>query len=104
MIEITRGTLEEQIIKLLQKTYPITVNDVRQELHLSKKIIERTLQKLQVKGIVQLDILPDKTYIRLLRNDFSFIGKKRQKKFIKHKSGRKIIKESKDDDDGMMYS
>ena len=103
MIEITRGTLEEQIIKLLQKTYPITVNDVRQELHLSKNQILRVLQKLQVKGIVQLDILPDKTYIRLLRNDFSFIGKKRQKKFIKHRSGRKIIKESKDDD-GIMYS
>jgi len=103
MIEITRGTLEEQIIKLLQKTYPITVNDVRQGLHLSKNQILRVLQKLQVKGIVQLDILPDKTYIRLLRNDFSFIGKKRQKKFIKHKSGRKIVKESKDDD-SMMYS
>ncbi len=103
MIEITRGTLEEQIIKLLQKTYPITVNDVRQELHLSKNQILRVLQKLQVKGIVQLDILPDKTYIRLLRNDFSFIGKKRQKKFIKHRSGRKIIKESKDDD-SIMYS
>jgi len=103
MIEITRGTLEEQIIKLLQKTYPITVNDVRQELHLSKNQILRVLQKLQVKGIVQLDILPDKTYIRLLRNDFSFIGKKRQKKFIKHKSARKVIKKSKDDD-SIMYS
>jgi len=103
MIEITHGTLEEQIIKLLQKTYPITVKDVRQELHLSKNLILRVLQKLQVKGIVQLDILPDKTFIRLLRNDFSFIGKKRQKKFIKHKPGRKVIKQSKDDD-SIMYS
>ena len=33
MIEITRGTLEEQIIKLLQKTYPITVTDIKKELN-----------------------------------------------------------------------
>jgi len=102
MIEINRGTLEEQIIKLLQKTYPVTVNDIKKELHLSKKQIIRVLQKLQVKGIVQLDILPDKIFIRLLRNDFSFIAKKRQRKFIKHHSSKKI-KETKDDD-GIMYS
>ena len=101
MIEITRGTLEEQIIKLLQKTYPITTNDIKKEMHISKKQILRVLQKLQVKGIVQLDTLPDKTYIRLLRNDFSFIGKKRQKKFLKHQSGKKH--ETKEYD-GMMYS
>ena len=102
MIEITKGTTEERIIRILQKTYPITIKDVKEELNISKKIIERILQKLQVKGIVQLDKLPDKTYIRLLRNDFSFIGKKRQKKFIKHHSSKRK-KETKDYD-GMMYS
>lgn len=103
MIEITRGTLEELIINILQKTYPVTTNDIKKELNVSKKLIERTLQKLQVKRIVKLDILPDKTYIRLLRNDFRFIGLKRQKKFIKHKSGKKIVYKAKDDND-IMYS
>ena len=103
MIEITRGTIEEQIIKILQKTYPITIHDLKKELNLSKKLIKRNLQKLQIKGIVQLDILPDKTYIRLLRNDFSFIGLKRQKKFIKHKSGKKL-RATKNNDDDIMYS
>jgi len=103
MIEITRGTIEEQIIKILQKTYPITIHDLKKELNISKKLIKRTLQKLQIKGIVQLDILPDKTYIRLLRNDFSFIGLKRQKKFIKHKSGKKL-RVTKNNDDDIMYS
>jgi hypothetical protein len=101
MIEITRGTLEYGIIKTLQKTYPITVGDIKRILHLSEKQVLRVLNKLQIKGIVKLEPLPGKTYIRLLRNDFSFIGKKRQKKFIKHESGRK--KETKDYD-GMMYS
>lgn len=102
MIEITTGTLEERIIKLLQKTYPITVRDVQKELNLSKIIILRTLNKFQIKGIVKLEPLPDKTYIRLLRRDFSFVGKKRQRKFIKHKSGRKI--QNSEEYDGIMYS
>lgn len=103
MIEITRGTTEEQIIRILQKKYPITIMDIKKKLNISKKQIERTLQKLQVKGIVQLDILPDKTFIRLTRNDFSFIGLKRQKKFIKHKTGKKF-KTVKNNDDDIMYS
>jgi len=102
MIEITAGTVEERIIKLLQKTYPLTVADIEQELHLSRRVIIRTLQKFQTKKIVQLEPLPDKIYIRLLRNDFSFIGKKRQRKFIKHHGQGKRPKNK--DYDGMMYS
>ncbi len=90
MIEITTGTLEERVIKLLQKIYPITIKDLKNKLNISEKVILRTLKKLQFKDIVQLDILPDKIYVRLLRNDFSFVGKKQQKKFIKHHSGKKI--------------
>ena len=84
MIEITNGTTEERVIKLLQKIYPITIKDVEKELRISRSVVLRVLQKFQVKGIVQLEPLPDKTFIRLTRNDFSFVGKKRQKKFIKH--------------------
>ena len=89
MIEITTGTLEERIIKLLQKIYPITIKDIKNKLNLSEEVILRTLKKLQLKNIVQLDLLPDKIYVRLLRSDFSFIGKKQQKKFIKHRSAKK---------------
>jgi predicted transcriptional regulator len=102
MIEITTGTLEEQIIKLLQKTYPITIDDIEKNLHISRGVVTRVLQKLQTKGIVQLEPLPGKTYIRLLRHDFSFIGKKRQRKFIKHRSQAK--KQEPEDYNGIMYS
>lgn len=102
MIEITTGTLEERIIKLLQKTYPITVDDIKKELNISRDVALRTLKKFQMKGIVKLEPLPDKTYVRLLRHDFSFIGKKRQRKFIKHRSGRK--KQEPKEYDGIMYS
>lgn len=102
MIEITSGTLEERIIKLLQKIYPITISDIENKLRVSRKIIVRVLQKLQTKGILRLEPLPDKTYIRLLRHDFKFIGKKRQRKFIKHYSGGK--KQETKEYDGIMYS
>ncbi|KYK31917.1 MAG: transcriptional regulator [Thermoplasmatales archaeon SG8-52-3] len=101
MIEITTGTLEERIIKLLKKTYPISVDDIKNELNVSKDMILRTLKKFQMKGIVRLEPLSDKTYVRLLRHDFSFIGKKRQRKFIKHRTGKR---QESNDYDGIMYS
>lgn len=101
MIEITTGTLEEQIIKILQKTYPITVKEIKNKLNVSVDMVVRALKKFQMKGIVRLEPLPDKTYVRLLRHDFSFIGKKHQRKFIKHRTGKK---KQTDDYDGIMYS
>jgi len=101
MIEIISNTKEERIIKLLQKTYPITILDIKKELNLSELNIKRILDKFLKKDIVQLDVLPDKTFVRLIRNDFSFIGRKNQKKFIKHSKGkRQKTKEY----DGIMYS
>ena len=103
MIEIIRGSLEEQIIKLLQKNYPITTFELASKLRVSQKIVERILQKFQTKGIVKLDILPDKIYVRLLRNDFRFLGLKQQVKPIKKKS-IKSRTEDYGDNDSIMYS
>jgi len=102
MIEITRGSLEEQIIKLLQKKYPITTFELASKLRVSRKKIEWILQKFQIKGITKLEPLPDKVYVRLLRNDFLFIGSTQQKKLIKHKSKGK--KEDNEPYDDIMYS
>ena len=102
MIEIVKGTLEEQVIRLLQKKYPITIEDVERELHHSRAMVERILQKLQVKGIVRLEPLPDRTYIRLLRNDFRFVGIQRQRKFLKHSTEGK--KQKSKEYDGIMFS
>lgn len=102
MIEIAAETLEEKIIKLLQNTYPITIADIERRLHVSRKQIEWILQKFQVKGIVKLEPLPDKTYVRLLRNDFLFIGQKHQRKIMKQESQEK--KQEDEDYNGIMYS
>ena len=104
MIEIVGGTIDEQIITILQKQYPVTVEDLEQKLHLSRKNIIRVLHQFEVKGIVRLEPLPDKTFIRLLRHDFKITRKKRQRKFIKHHRGSKpFVPSDKDESDDMMY-
>jgi DNA-binding transcriptional regulator GbsR (MarR family) len=102
MIEITIGSLEEKIIKLLQRKYPITIVEIAQKLRMSRREVEWVLQKFQIKGIAKLEPLPDKTYVRLLRNDFQFIGPKQQRKIIKQNTQTKKKEET--DYDGMMYT
>lgn len=98
MIEIKCGTLEEKIIKILQKKYPITIEEIKKELKISRSIVERELKKLEARGILMLEPLPDRTFIHLLRNDFRFIGRRHQYKFIKRKRGkREEIKEEGND-------
>jgi len=100
MIEIISGTIDERIIKILQKAYPITVKEIKNKLNISMALTFRSLKKMQAKGILALDILPDKTFVRLLRHDFSFVGKKCQRKFKKHKSSKR---QQKKEYDGNMF-
>ncbi len=102
MIEIIRGSLEEQIIRLLQKKYPITTFELALKLGISQKKVEWILKKFQIKGITKLEPLPDKVYVRLLRNDFLFIGSVQQKKLIKHNS--KTKKEENGNYNNIMYT
>jgi hypothetical protein len=102
MIEITIGSLEEQIIKLLRKTYPITTIEISQKLRVSRREIEWILHKFQVKGIVKLEPLPDITYVRLVRNDFQFVGPKRQRGTKKQSTD--ATKEENSGYEGIMYS
>lgn len=102
MIDITIGSLEEQIIKLLRKTYPITIIEIAQKLHVTRREIEWVLHKFQMKGIVKLEPLPDTTYVKLMRNDFQFVGSKYQRKTVKHTTEAK--KEENNSYDGIMYS
>ena len=99
-IEIESDSLEARLLRILLKTYPITVSDLKWELKVSSGILERTLKGLQSRGIIELEVLPDKTFVRLLRSDFAFVGRKAtQRKRFKHK-GKKSEKE---EYDGMMF-
>ena len=109
MIEIKKGSLEERVLKILFNRYPITEDELRTELGVQKRSIERVIKGFLTRGIVSIDILPDKTYIRLLRRDFRFIGRhesqRRPLKHIKQKDRRAKYKPKgkTDDYDEIMY-
>lgn len=99
-VEIESDSLEARILRILIKTYPITISDLRWELKISPDILDRTLKALQSRGIIELEEMPDKTFIRLVRRDISFIGRKAtQRKRFKHKGK----KSEKNEYDGMMF-
>ena len=101
MIDIKVGTIEERIIKMLQKEYPITVKELSRKLGISMEKLKTELLKLQSKNVIVLEPLPDKTFIRLIRFDIRFIGRRRQYKFIKKKKMR--IEEEEDEGNDIMY-
>lgn len=72
--------LEARIVNILRDWYPITVEELRDELSLRPDVIERTLKSLMVKGIIALEPLSDKTYIRLLNPEMTVTVEQRKKK------------------------
>ena len=58
--------LQARILAILKDWYPITVEELRDELALPSGALERSLKGLMVKGVIALEPLSDKTYIRLL--------------------------------------
>ena len=76
-VEVLHGSLEERILKYLLEAYPVTV------------------AALALQGVLELEELPDKTYVRLLRQDLAFYGyKESQRKRFKRSDGKRS--ESKD--------
>jgi predicted ArsR family transcriptional regulator len=90
MIEIQSGSLEARILKILLKTYPVTTAELLDKTGISEKALMRVLKGFASRGFVSFDELPDKTYVRLNRQDFHFIGRKAtQKKALKHEKEKK---------------
>ncbi|HJX04981.1 MAG TPA: hypothetical protein VJ489_04090 [Thermoplasmata archaeon] len=65
-MSIQLSRLEARIVRILVDWYPITVEELRDELGLRKDVLDRTLKSLMLKGVVQLEPLPDKVYVRLI--------------------------------------
>ena len=89
-LEITTGTTEELVLRLLLRKYPVTDKDVARELGLKPDVVLRVLKAFASQGVVALEPLGDVTYIRLLRRDFRFVGRSvTQKKALKHRVGKR---------------
>jgi len=100
MAKVTLDPLQARIVAILKDWYPITVEELKDELALPSGVLERSLKGLMVKGVIELEPLTDKTYIRLLASDLIFeVEKTGHKKTIKARS-----KEKKEKDFDIMYS
>ncbi len=84
---------------------PITLKEVARELRTSERKIERVVKGLASRGIVEIEELPDKKYLRLKRSDISFHGTNPvQEKAVKHKkSKRQKNKKKENRSTDMMY-
>jgi predicted ArsR family transcriptional regulator len=110
MVQIDAGSKEAKIIRVLLERYPVDTAEVAREAGIPEPEVKRVLHGMADRGWVQLEILPDRTFIRLRRFDFTFIGRvETQKRAIKHKRGRKDkeavrAKVLRDEHDDMMYA
>jgi DNA-binding transcriptional ArsR family regulator len=97
---IRMDNLEIRIVRLLKEWYPITVEELRDELSVRPDTLTRALKSLAVKGVIALEPLTDKTYIRLLMPEIDLEGQKKR-----GSQGSRADHPSKDrgDDDSFVY-
>ncbi|MDD2777306.1 MAG: HTH domain-containing protein [Methanocellales archaeon] len=96
MIEIKCDSLDESVLRALLLRYPITLSELQKELGISDIILNRRIKSLQKRGILALDILPDKTFVQLLRTDFRFVRfSNQQRRAFKRKLTKKKPRENK---------
>ena len=60
------SALEMRVVRFLGENYPVTTDDLRKGLSVRPDSLSRALKSLAAKGIIELEPLPDKTYVRLL--------------------------------------
>ena len=73
-MKIKMNSLEVRVVRLLKERYPITVDELRDELLVRPDTLMRALKSLMVKQVVALEPLTDMTYIRLLTPDIDVEG------------------------------
>ncbi|MFO7990905.1 MAG: helix-turn-helix domain-containing protein [Thermoplasmata archaeon] len=97
-------SLEAKLIRLLMEGRPVTVEDAARELNISEKKVKRVAKGLASRGIVEMEPLPDKTYLRLKRTDVSFHGTNpSQERAVKHKKSKRKKKKEENRSTDMMY-
>ena len=110
MVQVKANSIDAKVLKVLLSKYPIDIGEVSKELNMPPKTIERAIKAMEQRGWVTLEVLSDKTFIRMRRFDFTFIGRDdTQRKAVKHKKRSKkrkkvVEKLLHDDHDDMMYA
>ncbi len=103
-LQIDSDSLEARLIRLLMKGENVTLKEAAKKLNVSKNKLERTVKSLVSKGIVSVDALPDKKYLRLKRSDIQFHGTNpSQERALKKKKSKKSKERGSKKSREMMY-
>jgi len=57
--------------------YPLSIDEITKEIGMRKEVVEKEIKKLEIEGVIALDILPGKIFVRLMRQDFMFFKEKK---------------------------
>ncbi|MGQ9582836.1 MAG: winged helix-turn-helix domain-containing protein [Thermoplasmatota archaeon] len=63
---ILRSSLERRIIEHALEHYPLTAAELARALGVPEKRVLVELRRMESRGLAELDVLPDKTYVRIL--------------------------------------
>jgi len=75
MIQLKKGSLEARIAESLGCRV-VEKSALAKSLRVKESVLDESLKKLSLMGLVGLDALPDKTFVRLLRDDHAIYGVK----------------------------
>jgi DNA-binding MarR family transcriptional regulator len=64
-MQVKSGSAEHQVLLKLQERYPITLEELRRELKLRDADLDLAIRNLLSMDAIELDPLPDKTFVRL---------------------------------------
>ena len=63
---VLRSSLEHRIISHASGHYPRTAGELARVLGVKTELVMAELRRMESRGLVELDILPDKVFVRLL--------------------------------------
>jgi hypothetical protein len=63
---IERHSLERRVIDHLLEHYPVTAFELAKALRVPEKRMILELRRMEARGMVEMDILPDKIFVRCL--------------------------------------
>ena len=63
---VLRSSLEHRIIEYASGRYPVTADEMARSLHVSGSRLLEELRRMERRGLVALDVLPDRIFVRLL--------------------------------------
>jgi len=101
-MKLESGSIEARIVKFLREIYPVTLKDIRREFREPSGRIDLALRRLEKGGIIEIEELPDKTYVRLIQAVGSVGSRPVKKKAIKHEKTKKRA-EYGGEDNSVMY-